>query len=125
MSKNPTNYDDCIDSRDVIKAIEELEDTVSQDDIDRLIESDEATELVALRDLARQGEGCADWLHGEQLIRDSYFVTHAQEMAEEIGAIPDNATWPRNYIDWEKAASALQMDYTSVDFGGVTYWIRS
>ena len=28
-------------------------------------------------------------------------------------------------IDWAQAAHELQMDYTSVDFDGVTYWIRS
>ena len=28
-------------------------------------------------------------------------------------------------IDWAQAARELRMDYTSVDFDGVTYWIRS
>ena len=26
--------------------------------------------------------------------------------------------------DWERATRELQMDYTEVDFDGVTYWIR-
>lgn len=29
-----------------------------------------------------------------------------------------------NYIDWKRAAEALQSDYTSVEFDGVTYWVR-
>lgn len=32
---------------------------------------------------------------------------------------------PRHTQAWERAASELQMDYTSVEFGDVTYWIRS
>jgi hypothetical protein len=27
-------------------------------------------------------------------------------------------------IDWNEAASELQMDYTAVEFDGVTYWVR-
>lgn len=27
-------------------------------------------------------------------------------------------------VDWERAARELQMDYTPVEFDGVTYWVR-
>jgi hypothetical protein len=27
-------------------------------------------------------------------------------------------------IDWDATAENIQADYTSVDFDGVTYWIR-
>lgn len=49
---------------------------------------------------------------------------HAQELADDIGAIDRNATWPCNCIDWDEAAEQLQQDYTEVDFDGVTYWVR-
>jgi hypothetical protein len=85
-----------------------------------------AEELKALKALADEAEGyAADWRHGETLIRDSYFERYAQELAEETGAIDRKAGWPNNFIDWEAAADALKMDYTSVDFGGVDYWVRS
>ena len=35
------------------------------------------------------------------------------------------SNWPFNCIDWEKAAEELQQDYMSIDFDGVTYWMRS
>jgi antirestriction protein len=90
-----------------------------------ILNEDECAEMHALRKLAEEASGyAADWEYGETLIRDSYFVTYAQEMAEEIGAVNPDAGWPNSYIDWERAAEALQMDYTSVDFDGVTYWIR-
>jgi hypothetical protein len=135
-----SNHDDIIDSRDVIARIEELEDDraiVSEDQLaaemagkeptTTLAEWDEdnGAELKALRALAEEAEGyAADWRHGEALIRDSYFQTYAQELAEDIGAINREASWPNTCIDWEEAAEQLQQDYTSVDFDGVTYWIR-
>lgn len=88
-------------------------------------ESDEAKELKALTDLAEQAEGYADdWKYGATLIRDSYFETYAQELAEELDLIKRDAAWPYTCIDWERAARELQMDYTSVEFDGVTYWVR-
>lgn len=35
----------------------------------------------------------------------------AQEMAESIGAVNQNASWPYTCIDWEQAARALMYDY--------------
>lgn len=87
---------------------------------------EEIAELKNLQSLADEAEGYApDWKHGEALIRDSYFETYAQELADDIGAIKADAGWPNNFIDWEAAADALKQDYTSVDFDGVEYWIRS
>lgn len=126
---DPTNHDDIIDSRDVIARIEELESEreIAKEDDSGPDAWDAANgeELRALKALADEAEGCADWRHGEALIRDSYFETYAQELADDCGMINSDSTWPNNCIDWEKAARELQMDYTSVDFDGVTYWIRS
>jgi hypothetical protein len=120
-SKEITNSEDIIDSRDVIARIEELE---SDAEADRLAEG-EAGELAALKALAAEAEGySADWSHGEVLIRDSYFKEHAQQLADDIGAVNAAQTWPNNCIDWDKAARELQQDYTPVEFGDVTYWIR-
>lgn len=120
MSNTISNTDDIIDSRDIIARIAELEGIDSS--INGLEESDEATELVMLRELEDEAEGVGDWKYGAQLIRDSYFGTYARELA---GAIKDDTQWPCTCIDWKQAARELQMDYTSVDFDGVTYWVRS
>lgn len=108
---------DYIDSRDIIDRITELEGE-PQDDQDR-------EELAELREWAEAGEQAAvDWRYGAAFVRDSYFEDHARELAEDIGAIDQNAGWPAGFIDWERAAAALQMDYTSVEFSGTTYWVR-
>lgn len=135
-SSEITNSDDLIDSRDVIARIAELEggrpELLEADDCGE-DQSGEAhgsfraweDELDSLRKLAEQADGSPDWAYGESLIRDSFFETYAQELAEDIGAVKDDASWPNNCIDWERAARELQQDYMSVDFAGVTYWIRA
>jgi hypothetical protein len=97
----------------------------SVDGADAFEDSSDWDEYRALKAFAEEAEGyCSDWRHGETLIRDSYFETYAQELAEDIGAINANASWPNNCIDWEQAARELQTDYTSAEFDGVTYWFR-
>lgn len=109
-----------IDSRDVIARIEELSDL---DESERTTEDLE--ELNVLQQLASEAGACApDWTYGESLIRDSYLETYAQQLAKDCGMIPDDAKWPMTCIDWDQAARELSQDYTSVDFDGVTYWIR-
>lgn len=127
MSREVSNSDDIIDSRDVIARIEELEaerDACDADAYEEWQESAEADELAALCNLRDEAEGCDDWAHGASLIRDSYFEEYAEQLADDIGAIDQRASWPLTCIDWEKAARELQMDYTSVEFDGVTYWMR-
>lgn len=117
VKTRPTNMDDLIDSRDVIEAIEELES-----DGYSFVED---SELRALKALAEEASDYAsDWHYGEVMIRDSYFKEYAMELADELGAISRETEWPQTCIDWDQAARELQMDYTSVDFDGVTYWVR-
>jgi hypothetical protein len=124
----PTTIDntaDVIDSRDIIARIEELRAQVGDTTLPEEDVIANTRELADLEALAKQGEDyAADWAYGETLIRDSYFKTYAQELAEEIGAVSPSATWPNTCIDWDKAASELQWDYASVEFGSVTYWVR-
>jgi hypothetical protein len=127
MTTDITNSDDVIDSRDVIARIEELEaERDSFEDGDWAEASpDEAAELASLQALAKDGENYADdWQYGATLVRDSYFEQYAEELAADIGAIDPKASWPLNCIDWEAAADQLKIDYTAIDFDGVTYWVR-
>lgn len=135
MANTISNDDDIIDSRDVIERIEELEaeradlfDGLSADLIEgaenEWSERDEAKELAALKALQDEAEGYSpDWLHGAMLIRDSYFIDYTQELLQDIGDLPKNLP---SYIaiDWEQTAENIQIDYTSVEFDGVTYWVR-
>lgn len=89
------------------------------------LDDDELEELAELEAFAKEGEDyCDDWHHGETLIREEYFEEYAQELAEDIGAVNKEATWPNNHIDWESAADDLRQDYTELDFGGETYLAR-
>lgn len=119
-----SNREDILDSRDVIERIQELAyeimDAEAGEDVDDL--QDELGGLSALQGEAEGYSG--DWRHGATLIRDSYFVDYAQELAYDIGAVSTAASWPNDCIDWERAARELQADYTAVDFDGITYWVR-
>jgi hypothetical protein len=115
-----TNREDIIDSRDIIARIEWLEDAAEAETID----DDERDELAALKAFAAEADSADDWQHGATLIRDSHFKEYAQGLADDIGAIDRNATWPANCIDWDEAADLLRQDYFSAEFGGVEYWVR-
>lgn len=92
---------------------------------------DEIEELATLEALLEEckdaGGGDEQW-NGDwypvTLIRESYFEEYAQELAYETGAITDGAQWPYTCIDWAQAARELKMDYTGVEFDGVTYCTR-
>ena len=132
MTNRPTKYDDVIDSRDVIEAIEELQGEIeaktheSDDEADVEEVAELQAELDALLKLQEQAEWASDWRHGEQLIRDSYFAEYAEELADDCGMVDRKlaSQWPYTCIDWERAARDLRMDYSSVEFDGETYWIR-
>ena len=139
------NCMDTIDSRDIIKRLEELESDVfilddeikelnlEEDDSnneeikDKQIEIEELQkELDILKYVQEQAEPyCSDWSFGETLIKDSYFPEYAEELARDIGAISYGDSWPLNCIDWEKATEQLKLDYIQVEFDEEYYWIRS
>lgn len=144
MTNTISNTDDTIDSRDVIARVEELQgerDNLSETIADcedntaapglaeeakqalaDWLVSEEGQELAALKKLAEEAEGyAADWQYGEQLIRDDYFNTAMDEMVADCYDFgKDLPFWATITLDY----SALQQDYTSVDFDGVTYWVR-
>ena len=86
---------------------------------------DYGEELKVLKSIADECEGYGDWSYGETLIREDYFEDYARELAEDIGAIPKDSKWPCTCIDWEQAAEELKVDYTSIEFNGVTYYMRA
>jgi DNA repair exonuclease SbcCD ATPase subunit len=112
---------------------EEGDDEEKEKDLERLNDAKESLkdwdrdysdELKALKSLAEDGANSADdWEYGATLIRDSYFVEAMQELCEDIGDLPKGLP---SYleIDWDATARNLQSDYSSVEFDGVTYWVR-
>lgn len=140
MSREISNFDDIIDSRDVIERIEDLESQIT-DERELLADHPEEpntparqtrldnitalqTELDSLLNLQSEAEGYApDWQHGATLVRDSYFTEYAEELLKDCGDLPQNIP---HYIeiDWKATARNIRIDYTEVDFDGVSYWVR-
>lgn len=110
---------DVIDVRDIIEEYKEVRESGDPADRDRADALGEILGELAGYGGDEQFEG--DW-YPITLVRDSYFVQYAMDFAEDIGAVNPDATWPNNYIDWDRAADALQMDYSSVEINGTTYW---
>lgn len=125
-----TNTQDYIDSRDVEERITELKKLIKESKQAKepiTYRTDELAELESLLKLKEQyvnDYGDSSWGFGAQFIRDSYFEDYAQELADDIGAIDSKQHWPTYHIDWEAAADELRMDYSEVDFDGVTYQTR-
>lgn len=126
---------DVIDVRAIIDRVQELRD--ERDEYNEKMGSPDAwdgvpdgepAELVMLEgilsELAGYGgdeEFDGDW-HPATLICEEYFQEYAQNLAEDCGMVDTSASWPMNCIDWEQAARELQMDYSSIEICGVTYW---
>ena len=124
-----------IDSRDIVERVNEIEEDIAAIDDDALPdveghiaadrkelqdELDILNELVEVID-GYSGDSAKD---GVTLVAESYWVEYAQELADDIGALPKEFSWPTSYIDWDRAASDLKMDYTSVQIGSEDYWFR-
>lgn len=135
-----------IDSRDVIERIGDLESDL-EDLYDEYAEAtpnhaafetwlraaaidrecdyqDDAIELMELQAFAQSAQNYSpDWEYGSTLIREDYFVEYCKELLADIGDIPREIP---DYIviDWEATSENLKVDYTEVDFGGVTYYVR-
>lgn len=145
-----TNTEDVIDSRDVIARIEHLqgefdawadlavENAVVEErgEIPRPTVEDWADvdedggELRALLALAEEASCSPDWIHGETLIRDSYFTEYIEQLIDDCYELPKefkSGEWPWRHmsIDFEAAADEAKADYSDCDFDGETYWIRN
>lgn len=143
VSDAPEIGGDIFDTRDVIKRLESYRDAVESlgfdpdnmaailrdgsDELDAL-DADAleiVEEFVAVEEFAEALENyAADYLHGETVISDSYFVRYAEQLADDIGAMDSDARWPSKHIDWEAAAEELKQDYTALEYHGERFWVR-
>ena len=100
------------------------------DDCDHPMHSEavEYKETEDLLDDIRGSGGNHKWRgnwYPDVLIPDYDFEEFARDEAESMGSMTGNEDWPLNCIDWERAARELQMDYTSVEHDGTTYYYRA
>lgn len=92
----------------------------AQKDLDEWVEGyqDELRALNSLRDEFDH----RSWRDGITLIPERDFKNYAMDLAEDIhGSI---SGWPFDCIDWDQAADALSVDYSSVEYEGETYLYR-
>lgn len=145
MTRNIDNNEDMLDVRDIIARVEELdaihdelfdkahEDPATKKESEAAYdnwiaeEGGESAERATLRTLLDdlKGNGGDERWEGDwypvTLIRDSYFEDAMDELLEDIGDLPkDLPCYLKITVDYK----ALQMDYTSCEFEGVTYWYR-
>lgn len=134
MSTNDLNLEDIIDVHGCIERVDELRQERENFELPSEwagLNPDDAEELAFLESILAdlEGGGGDEYWEGSwyptTLIRDSYFEDHARDLAEDVCSdAVANAGWPLTCIDWKQAARELQMDYTSTEIDGVTYWYR-
>lgn len=131
LAKHPTTFTGSFDSRDLVEVRDEAESLRDEmnEDIEGEGESytpEEAGEVEEIIEAINDLEGeIGEFDDGNTLIPEYEWVEYAQQLAEEIGAVNEEANWPNNCIDWERAARELAMDYTLVDIDGQDYYVRS
>lgn len=103
---------------DLAAELDELESR----DVETNLRGDDFDRMKELQTL--QNECGDEWHHGI-LIPVADFEDYARELADDIGAIPDDVSWPLTCIDWEMAARELAYDYTELSFDGTSYMVRS
>ena len=124
---NTSNYDDVINSRDIIEELNIIESRLEDFLADGGVEEDfdEIEDLKTLREWNALGDDVDDWDYGATLIRDSYFEEYAEQLCEDLGEIPDDLPgYIACHIDWEGVARDMKMDYQSIELSGQTYWVR-
>lgn len=118
-----------LDLRDLAETYADL--TARESDEDDPLHDDEIDTLANLRKLAQElgvdgPEGMERYADNEStMIDESDWTEYAEQLADDLGAIDRNASWPVNCIDWEKAARELAYDYSLVEYAGTNYYIRS
>lgn len=113
------NSDRSISISDIEARIEVLEEIEGLDEqIDNLIESEEATELVALRELLLNAEG-----EGDTLIRYNYWRDYVRDELYADDNTHDMPSRLWDNINWQGVADDEGSDHTTVDFDGITYYV--
>lgn len=100
-----------IDSRDLIEAMDELQNYIENELYDDEEDLQEAKEsLKELEDFCEPFAGYSDWEYGETLIAQSYWVEYVKQLLEDCGDLPSNIP---SYIeiDWETTADNIKVDY--------------
>jgi hypothetical protein len=92
---------------DLPEAIEALENADYDLEVYEAYEDNRGTSPSDLSDIEMLIRDTDEAYQGEYDSDEKF----AQEMADQLGAVDKNASWPMTCIDWEQAASELMYDY--------------
>lgn len=140
-----TNSEKYINSRDVVKRVDELKDEMTEaydahaeglsvDDtptFDEWVQEVSIDSAHLLEDEATEYQHLAAFLDeidhpedGHNLIRDDEFENYTRQFADDMGAVDEkNSSWV--VIDWAATADNLKPDFTTADLDGTTYYYRA
>lgn len=62
---------------------------------------------------------------GNTPIHEDDLAEYAEQFAWDALGLPSDGSWPMNHIDWKAAADDLRVDYSTVEWEGETYLVRS
>ena len=116
------HMDDIIDVRDIIERFEELEplegDEITHDEVQEFVTL--KTILADLKGYGGDEQWRGDW-YPLTLIRESYFTDYTEELVCDCY---DLKLPPFVHVDWEATAREVQIDYSTVEIDGVTFFYR-
>lgn len=115
---------DIIYTCDLQDRLEEIEYDLETLDPSPTERTDLECEAHAIREVKVMVDGYSDdtFQSGVQLIAEQDFPEYIQELLEDIGDVPKLPSYVE--VDWEATAENLRIDYTEVEFEGVTYLFR-
>ena len=109
-----------IDTSDLHARYEELQEKFDVDPLS--LDSEEQSDWNELLELENN---ISEFWYGETMVPEDEFTEYAQQLAEDVGYIGPDTSWPFNHIDWESAADELRDDYTEFEWRGQTYLARA
>lgn len=115
MNHEITNIDNIIHSK-------ELENYITEN----FEELKEIGELETYTKFAQQFQDYAeDYHYGTEAIHETYFNAYVENLVYDTGMInEDLPSWLEYNIDWEGVADDFKHDYTAIEFGDETYYVR-
>ena len=132
---------DYIDTRDLAERREELRAELDESykemifslEIEQGADIEEAVnkwteenkdELEEIKEIDHLAYNVSEFYNGETLIPECEFEDYVKELVEDYGYIDKDMPWWIK-IDWESTAANVAQDYSTIEYGGNTYYYRN
>ena len=132
---------DYIDTRDLAERREELRAELDESykemilgleieqgaDIEEAVKQwteDNKDELEEIKEIDYIENEVSEFSHGETLIPECEFENYVRDMVKDCGYIDKEMPW-WIVIDWEETSNNIAQDYSTIEYGGNTYYYRN